>query len=818
MAWKDVKIAGKLFIGFGSIIALLLVISIISLIGLQSVGRSLEIVGDEEAPLVDMANEMKISLMEGKATLEEYARSSGLKSAGLEGRLKEIKSAYFATLEEFDVFADAILKGGTVGDIVVIRTDNKDLAKLVEQADEVHNSKFQVAAQNMMDQISIAMAAETEAWAAMAAMEDIYDEVYADASIVEQLISTEIADRSKNANTVKAMNDILTEEVPLADMANELKIALAQCRIKLEEYLQASSLTDLKEIEDAYNTSIDDFDQNVNAILRGGVVDGTRIIATDQKRVRDAVEELDLDHADFQQSAAVLMEKQRSVIEQSWLVQESLAEVKKFGNETSQLLTDVEESASGEMLAAKIAGSDAKRNSILISIVVSVMALIIGIILGVVITRGITGPMTYVVGLFKKISAGDLTVTVEVNQKDELGRLCNALDDMVKKLKQIVFEVKTSAENVTMGSGEISTAAQQLANGTSQISSATQQIASGANAISSSAEQLSQGATEQAASAEEVSSSMEQMSSNIRQNSDNAMQTEKIAQKAASDGAVGGKAVTETVGAMKDIAGKISIIEEIARQTNLLALNAAIEAARAGEHGKGFAVVASEVRKLAERSQKAAAEISDLSLSSVEIAESAGELLNKIVPDIKKTSELIQEISAASNEQNSGADQINSALLQLDSVVQQNASFAEEMSATAEEQSSQVDEMSSTTEELASQAEEMASTSEELSGQAEKLKEVISFFKTEEMDSRKIQSVNYSNKSKQQSIVLSQPKTEVKPQEVISPPVGVTLKRKTEIAKPDTDKKKKSSGVDIAVNPLQPGSDDSKLDEEFMEF
>uniref|UniRef100_UPI00048DAA4E methyl-accepting chemotaxis protein n=1 Tax=Desulfocurvus vexinensis TaxID=399548 RepID=UPI00048DAA4E len=176
---------------------------------------------------------------------------------------------------------------------------------------------------------------------------------------------------------------------------------------------------------------------------------------------------------------------------------------------------------------------------------------------------------------------------------------------------------------------------------------------------------------------------------NIRQNAENARETEKIAVQSAQDAEAGGKAVTETVAAMKDIADKISIIEEIARQTNLLALNAAIEAARAGEHGKGFAVVAAEVRKLAERSGSAAAEISELSSSSVEVAERAGTMLTRMVPDIRRTAELVQEISAASNEQNSGAEQINKAIQQLDQVVQQNASASEEMASTSEELSSQ---------------------------------------------------------------------------------------------------------------------------------
>ena len=262
----------------------------------------------------------------------------------------------------------------------------------------------------------------------------------------------------------------------------------------------------------------------------------------------------------------------------------------------------------------------------------------------------------------EKIASGNLATKLEANETD---KLAVALNDMTMKLSKIVGNVKSAASNVSVGSQE----------------------------LSSNSQEMSQGASEQAAAAEEASSSMEQMAANIKQNASNAKETEKIALKAAADAKEGGQAVVKTVEAMKDIANKISIIEEIARQTNLLALNAAIEAARAGEHGKGFAVVASEVRKLAERSQTAAGEISDLSASSVEIAEKAGEMLNGIVPDIQRTSELVQEITAASEEQNSGSDQINNAIQQLNQVIQQNSAGAEEAASTAEELSSQAEQL-----------------------------------------------------------------------------------------------------------------------------
>ncbi|MEO8108798.1 MAG: HAMP domain-containing methyl-accepting chemotaxis protein [Ginsengibacter sp.] len=302
-----------------------------------------------------------------------------------------------------------------------------------------------------------------------------------------------------------------------------------------------------------------------------------------------------------------------------------------------------------------------------------ILGVLVSLVISIFIARGIHTAIKNASAVVSKLSEGDLTVEIQVTNKDEIGYLLEDLKKMLAKFKNVISYVNSASDNIVAASQE----------------------------LSSSSQQMSEGATEQAAATEEVSSSMEEMVANVQHNTENAQQTEKIAIKASEDAFEGSVAVNQAGTSMKSIANKITIITDIARQTNILALNAAVEAARAGEQGKGFAVVAAEVRKLAEKSQLAATEINELSQSSLGIAEKSGKLLEQMVPNIQQTAKLVEEISASSVEQNLGAGQINNALQQLNQVTQQNAATSEEMAASAEE----------------------------LNSQADQLKEIISFFK-----------------------------------------------------------------------------------------
>ncbi len=301
-----------------------------------------------------------------------------------------------------------------------------------------------------------------------------------------------------------------------------------------------------------------------------------------------------------------------------------------------------------------------------------------------------------------RIGDGDLSVQPKpLSDKDRLGQ---SLERMVEGLRgsaavadqiadgDLSVQPKPRSDKDVLGLAQ-ARMVERLRGVVGNALMAANGVSSGSQQLSATSEEVSQGATEQASAAEEASASMEQMAANIKQNADNAAQTEKISRQSAKDAELSGEAVNQAVAAMQTIAEKITIVQEIARQTDLLALNAAVEAARAGEHGRGFAVVASEVRKLAERSQVAATEIGAVSSETVKAAQSAGEMLNTLVPNIRRTAELVAEISAACREQDVGASQINEAIQQLDKVTQQNAAASEEMAATSDELSNQAEEL-----------------------------------------------------------------------------------------------------------------------------
>jgi methyl-accepting chemotaxis protein len=489
--------------------------------------------------------------------------------------------------------------------------------------------------------------------------------------------------------------DALSRQVEQSSLADKPAVLLAVAHLRLaaqsvwsagQAAVLASDMPTLARLSDEFANATDALRQQSNTVLAplGGLAgaDAARAQLQTWLKIEDRVNAIN-------RVGGNIMAADRSSGDGRVAFSQTLAAADDFIAHVQAQMNAAQAAAAAAYIQARL---------LLLSVIgVSILvALAAATWIAVSISRG----LRRAIGLADAVAVGDLSKSVTVSTHDEVRDMVDALNRMTVNLRataqvadaiadgDLAVAAKPLSDKDTLGLS-LARMLEKLRAVVSEAIAASANVSAGSQELSSTAEDLSQGATEQAASAEQASAAMEQMAANVKQNADNASQTEKIARQSSTDAQASGAAVSRAVNAMQTIAEKITIVQEIARQTDLLALNAAVEAARAGEHGRGFAVVASEVRKLAERSQSAAAEISTMSSQTVKAAQDAGQMLERLVPDIRKTAELVAEISASCREQDVGGDQMNQAIQQLDKVTQRNAAASEQMSATAEELAAQ---------------------------------------------------------------------------------------------------------------------------------
>lgn len=703
--FSNLKVAHKLFLGFGVMIILLLGSNFSSYLGVNTISHNLFVLSEQELPLVDAANEMKVSLMVGRNAMEEFKGATAVvlkqDSTQIEAATQEFKRS----VQTFDTLAEAILKGGTMpSGFTIEATSNTALIDLITEADRLHNNAFQVSASRLIEAGTNLVTQNQKAEQAMAIMEaSVEDVLKTEASFVHN-----IEQQIDLLKTEDSSGHLITHYgMPLLAQSKNMMIEIQASRLVLEEIAQAKNLNDINSLIKEYQQTIEDFDRNVVASKQlakefAGMFDTSAVSAD--------IMSVDEYHASFQEGGNDMIEARKALVNASEKAEAAMADMDKEGKNAATILNQIEEFSMAEMIQARNDATAASEIAVSTIITISVVSVIVGFLMGGIITRSITGPLGgephEMMTLARNIANGDLRNEYHTNAS--ANSVYGAMRDMSAHLKTMIDEILQSSTQLASVAEQTSAATQQTRQAITEQHRETDQVAAAIHEMSATVQEIAYN-TSETAQASELAQQQANAGSNTLNKASDAISM--LVQRVNDAGKVIGSLHEES----QQIGQVLAVIQGIAEQTNLLALNAAIEAARAGDQGRGFAVVADEVRTLAQRTQESASDIQKMvssvqngaedamkamvlsqeqASSTLQHASETSEAFNVIFTSVDRVGQMALQIAAASEEQSQVAEEINRNIVHISELSIQTSSSAEQISSATNEVAASAEELS----------------------------------------------------------------------------------------------------------------------------
>ncbi len=715
---NNLKIIYKMALGASLLLILMLAAGLLGFGGLSDVNQSLQRVTGEEAPVAAAVEGLVASLADSRATLASYRGATSVLGASPEEVADASRQAelYQRTVEDFSGYVQAITRGAELDGRAVLATSHAELRQLVEEADDIHKQHFQPAAKRLIELGQLGLEQKGRLNETMQAMEGVYESAVAATDEFETLAQREIATNTEVADTPAALRTIIADDVPLVDAAMELKIALLETRLALEEVVQQNEERVIAELERGYQAATGGFDALIGALLKGGEIDGVMVNALRDPDMLAQLEKAQTGYLALKQFGDSLMYLQRKLIEEAREANEIMAGLRQQQAKVVEQANQALDISREVMETVTMEAEDSYANTVTTQITILVATLMVMGLVAWWVILSISRPVSGAVTFIDELAHGDLTHSLEAKSSDEIGHLIKQMNAMGNKMRGVINEIHSHANQVASASEELTAITETSKSALTRQANDTDQVATASNEMAATVHEVARN-TSEAASAAQAAMEEAQTGRAVVADAMAAIDTLARSVEQASEVMTQLSADAESIGTV------VEVIRGIADQTNLLALNAAIEAARAGEQGRGFAVVADEVRSLARRTQESTEEIESMIRSLQQASQQAASTMQE------GSNHASAGVEQAARVQDS-LEKITGAVGTINDMNTQVATAAEQQSSVAEEISRNVTNINQASADTVQAADQTTAASQDLSRLAAELQQSVGGFRT----------------------------------------------------------------------------------------